>query len=407
MGIPRTIRATVLQVLRDFGKMAFVSGPRQVGKTTLAMDVRNDFTQGLSFNWDVITDQKRLLANPYFFEGEQRDPRKPFLVIFDEIHKYARWKNYLKGAYDRHRGEFRFLVTGSGRLDLFKKGGDSLMGRYLGIPLFPLSVGELSGNFPSWEQFRRSLTDPPEATPAATDAYRRLWQFSGFPEPFVRGSKTFYNMWFQERKSLLIRQDIRDAANIREISLLEMLSHMIPDRVGSPLSLNSLREDVGVAFETVRDWMLLLERFYYLVRIPPFTGSISRSLKKESKVYLYDWVEVAEESARFENMTALHLVKAVGTWRATGGGDIRLYYVRDKEKREVDFLIVEGRRPICLIECKLSDQSISPSLVRFQERLRVPTAIQIVRAGGVCRKTGSREATRWILSADRFLNLLP
>lgn len=389
------------------GKMAFLSGPRQVGKTTAAREFQKAFGQSLYFNWDIVTDQKKLLGNPYFFEAENRDASRPFLVVLDEIHKYARWKNYLKGAYDGYHRDFRFLVTGSGRLDLFKKGGDSLLGRYLSAPLFPLSVGELSGRLPSWAEFQNNLHDPPAAAAGAGDACRGLLRFSGFPEPFLKADVRFYNAWFQERKSLLVREDIRDAGAIREISLMEVLSHLIPDRVGAPLSINALREDVGVAFETARDWLLLLEQFFYLFRITPFTGSVARALRKEAKVYLYDWVEVPQEGFRFENLVALHLHKAVSTWRAMGEGDIALHYVRDKEKREADFLLTEKNRPICLIECKLSDTALSPALSHYQDRLRVPVAVQLVAAGGVCRKTARAGATQWVISADRWLGSLP
>jgi len=404
--LPRLLNRQ-LETITGHAKMAFLSGPRQVGKTTLAQEFRKTFSQSLYFNWDIITDQKRLLKNPYFFEEENRDPGKPFLVVFDEIHKYARWKNYLKGAYDGYHKEFRFLVTGSGRLDLFKKGGDSLLGRYLGAPLFPLSVGELSGRLPAWAQFKASLQELPAATPGATEAYGNLFRFSGFPEPFIKADTAFYNAWFQERKSLLVREDIRDAANIREISLMETLSHLVPDKVGAPLSINSLKEDVGVAFETVRDWLLILEQFFYMVRIPPYSASLARALRKETKAYLYDWVEVPQESFRFENLVALHLHKAVQTWRAMGEGDIDLHYVRDKEKREVDFLLTEKRQPVCLIECKFADADFAPALTHYQERLKVPVAVQLVHGGGVCRKTSRGGATQWVISADRWLDTLP
>ena len=173
------------------------------------------------------------------------------------------------------------------------------------------------------------------------------------------------------------------------------------------MSINSLKEDVGVAFETVRDWLLLLEQFYYMFRIAPFAGSLARALRKETKAYLYDWVEVPQEGFRYENMVALHLHKAVQTWRAMGEGDIGLYYVRDKEKREVDFLLTEKKRPVCLIECKLSDTAFSPALSRYQDTLRVPVAVQLVHASGVCRKTGRAGSTQLVISADRWLQLLP
>jgi predicted AAA+ superfamily ATPase len=405
--IRRTIDTHVLHVLNDWGKIALLSGPRQVGKTTLARDLQAQVGQGTYFNWDVVADQRRFVADPDFFEKADRDPAKPSLVVLDEIHKYARWKNWLKGAWDGHHDEFRFLVTGSGRLDLFRKGADSLMGRAIGVPLSPLSVGEVAGTLPSWDAFKAGLDHAPAESSENLDAYRALLRFGGFPEPFVRAEEAFHNVWHQERKTMLIRQDIRDATRIREVSLLEVLSHLVPPRVGSPLSVNSLREDVGVAFETVRDWLLVLEQFYYLFRVTPWSKSVARSLKKEAKVYLYDWVEVPGDGPRFENLVAMHLLKAVTTWRALGAGDVELHYVRDKEKREVDFVLTEGGQPVCLVECKSGDETPSPALRYFQGTLGVPTAVQLVNKPGICRKSREEGRSLWVVSADRWLAMLP
>ncbi len=343
------IKRTALEIIREIieqdKKMAFVSGPRQVGKTTLAKQYQARFGQGLYLNWDIPTHQKRILTDPLFFEKENRDPEKPFLVVLDEIHKYARWKNFLKGSYDQGQKDFRFLITGSGRLELFKKGGDSLLGRYFSVPLFPLGVGELQGKLTTLKDFKKMLGSPPSASAEAREGYSHLFRFSGFPEPFSRGTSTFYNRWFAERKTLLLREDIRDASAIREISLLEHLAQLIPDRVGNPLSLNALKVDVGVAFETIRNWVLLLEQFFYLFRLAPFTGRLTRTLKKETKAYLYDWVEIENDGPRFENLVAMHLWKAVGLWKAMGEGDLRLHFLRDKEKREVDFVLSEKGKP--------------------------------------------------------------
>lgn len=406
--IERTMLRLLKETLDVDRKMAFVSGPRQVGKTTLAQQYQRQVLQSRYVNWDAITDQKRLLREPYFFEKENRDPTKPFLIILDEIHKYARWKNYLKGAYDRFHEEFRFLVTGSGRLDLFKKGGDSLLGRYQSLPLHPLSVGEIGGTPLSFDRFKRLLVDLPPSMPASVERYEQLFHFSGFPEPFLRADTRFYNRWFEERKSLLIREDIRDATRLREMSLLEVLSHAMPDRVGSPLSLNALREEIGVAFETVRNWVLLLEQFFYLFRIYPYTGgSLTRSLRKEAKVYLYDWVEVPGEGLRFENLVALHLLKAVQLWRAMGEGRMALHYIRDKEKREVDFVLVEKDRPLCLVECKSSDDACAPALLYFQNKLQVPVAVQLVHKKNVSKRIRQHGLVQWIVSAHHWLTLLP
>lgn len=262
MTIRRGIEAHIAKILWDYGKMAFVSGPRQVGKTTMAKRLLADVQQGRYFNWDDLNDQRMLAKDPYFYEKSDREPNRRFLVVLDEIHKYRKWKSYLKGAFDRGNPEISFVVTGSGRLDLYSKGGDRLLGRYLGVPLFPLTVGELAGKKGCYQDFKDLLDNPPEAEPEASEAFRHLLELNGFPEPFARGEQTFLSIWSSERKKLLVREDIRDATSLRHLSQLEMLTSLVPDRVGSPLSIASLREDLGVAFETVRDWMSVLHQFY-------------------------------------------------------------------------------------------------------------------------------------------------
>ena len=344
--------------------------------------------QGLYFNWDIATDRRTLLADPYFFEKADRDPSRPFLVILDEIHKHPRWKNYLKGAYDGFAKEFRFLVTGSGRLDLFKKGGDSLVGRYFGIPLFPLTLGELLGRATAAKEFRQMLAAPLPAGRGDASLYRDLLPYGGFPEPFSRAEEAFHAMWAAERTSLLVREDIRDVTGIRNLAGMEHLAHLLPERVGGPLSINSLREDLEVAYETVRDWVLVLARFYYLFTLSPWTGKLSRMLRKEPKAYLYDWADLPSAPARFENLVALH-------------------YLRDKEKREVDFILLDGGKPLCLVECRSTDTSPAPDLRAYQERLGVATAVQLVNKDGVCRKMKNGPGSLWVISAARWLAMLP
>ncbi len=385
--------------------MLFISGPRQVGKTTVAQEYLAANKGGIYFNWDIITDQKKFTKNPYFFEDENRTLNN--IVVLDEIHKYSRWKNYLKGAYDKYKNEFLFIVVGSGRLDLFKKGGDSLLGRYVSLPLFQFSLAELSGYFTNFEQFKKYIIEDEPAHSVSRSDYEMLFELSGFPEPLLNGNKSYYNIWQQERKTLLIRKDIRDATNIRDISLLEILSHLIPERIGSPLSINALREDMGVAFETIRDWIDILAQFYYLFKIQPFAGSLARTLKKETKVYLFDWSEIDNISLRFENFMAAHLLKAVKTWKSIGEGNINLYYIRDKEKREVDFIITEKMKPICLIEAKISEEDCSQNLLYYQEKLNVPVAIQVLHKSGVLKKMKKNNKIQWIISADKYLLTLP
>ena len=405
--IERTLKRLLAEIVEKHRKIAFIPGARQVGKTTLARDYLGSFRQSFYFNWDDITDQKRLIRDPYFFEKLDRNPSLPFLVVFDEIHKYKDWKVYLKGAYDKFGSDFRFIVTGSGRLDFFRKGGESLLGRYFSAPLFPLTMGELTGKLPSAKDFFSSINNPETAAPETTQIFEQLMEFSGFPEPFSKADKKFHQMWFQERKTILTREDIRDLTLVKEISQIQLLSHLIPDKVGSPFSINSLRNDVNAAYGTVRSWIAMFEQLCYLFRIQPFTGSLKRSLRKESKVYLYDWSEVDGYGQRFENLVALHLFKAVSLWRAMGEADIGLYYVRDLEKREVDFLLADKKQPLCLIECKSSADEPTPSLTYFQKRLNVPVSVVLIPASNICRKIKAETGVQWTISADRWLSLLP
>ncbi|MBN1770523.1 MAG: ATP-binding protein [Deltaproteobacteria bacterium] len=402
---PRTLEPFVQKFLTTHRKMVFLSGPRQVGKTTLARACGRSHRQTLYFNWDILTDQRRLARNPYFFE--EADRTGDDLVLFDEIHKYARWKNYLKGAFDKYREDFLFLVTGSGRLDLYAKGGDSLLGRYLPLPLFPFTLSELHGRFVPPVEFRAAMVDGFPGTPGAQRDYRALSVFGGFPEPLTKGEDAFAEVWRRQRRTLLVREDIRDATRIRELSLLELLTHLVADRVGSPLSVNSLREDLGTAFETARDWLETLARFYFLFKVPPFAASLGRALRKEPKVYLYDWSELDDAGRRFENLVACHLFKAVRTWTAIGAGSFDLHYLRDKEKREVDFVVTERRRPVCLIEAKLGETELSPHLLHYQEKLGLPVVIQVVDRSGVERKLRRGDRVQWVVSADRWLCSVP
>jgi hypothetical protein len=402
---PRTLEPFVQQFLAAHRKMVFVSGPRQVGKTTLARSCGKAHRQAVYFSWDILTDQRKLARNPYFFE--EADRTGDDLVIFDEIHKYARWKNYLKGAYDKHRDDFVFIVTGSGRLDLYAKGGDSLLGRYVALPLFPFTLSEMHGRFARPADFKAALADGFAAVSGARQDFQALSAFGGFPEPLTKGDEAFANVWHRQRRTLLIREDIRDATRIREISLLELLAHLVADRVGSPLSVNSLREDLGVAFETVRDWVETLARFYFLFKVPPFATALSRALRKEPKVYLYDWSEIEDPGVRFENLVACHLLKAVRTWTAVGAGDFELWYLRDKEKREVDFVVTERGRPFCLIEAKAGETELAPHLLYYQEKLRLPAVVQVVGRSGIERKLRRNDRIQWVVSADGWLASLP
>ena len=331
-------------------KMAFVAGPRQVGKTTLALGLPG--ARAAYLNWDIARHRDRILR------GELPAGA---LWIFDEIHKYRRWRNYLKGLYDgRPRGQ-RILVTGSGRLDLYRFGGDSLQGRYHLLRLHPFSVAELGMSRPA------QLLD--------------LLRLGGFPEPFLGGSETQARRWSREYRSLLVREEVVALERIQDLGHLELLMLRLPELVGSPLSVNALREDLQVSHKTVVNWIGALERLFVVFRLAPFGASRIRAVKKEQKHYHLDWTVVPGDAARFENLVACHLLKWVHFEQDTQGRDLELRYFRDIEGREVDFVVVEGRRPRLLVECKWGDAEVDRSLRYLKARFPEADAWQISATG--------------------------
>ena len=379
----RYLHGELLRLLDEEGKMAFVAGPRQVGKTTLVRSLLPDEAANAGyFNWDVESHRRAVLRSPErFWEGAPARVGQLPRIVLDEIHKYPRWKRFLKGLFDASRGTVEILVTGSGRLDVYQKGGDSLFGRYGLYRLHPFTLGELLDSDRATvlapADFWRALAEPPPpGTAAKLDLLER---FTGFPEPLFAQSELRLQRWRKAHRDLILREDLHDLTRIRDIGLIDSLVDLLPGRVGSPLSLNALREDLGVAFGTVQTWLAALERLYYLFEIRPYAGRLARALRREGKVYLYDFTRIAEPGPRFENLVALALRKLCDAWTDFGHGDFALCYVRDKEKHEVDFLITESGKPHALIETKLGDSTVAPALHYFHERLRPVHSIQLVR----------------------------
>jgi hypothetical protein len=342
MGGGVRVRYLEAQVRRDLGrKMVFVAGARQVGKTTLA---RRLLGSGPGYlNWDAAPDREALLR------GEL--PASRFWV-FDEIHKYRLWRRFLKGLYDTRRAGQRILVTGSARLDFYRHGGDSLQGRYHLLRLHPLSAGELD---------------------LRTAAHLRdLLTLGGFPEPFFGGSEREARRWSREYRNLLVREELTSLERVTDLGRLELLMVRLPELVGAPLSLNALREDLQVSHATVANWIAILERLYALFRVAPFGAARIRAVKKEQKHYHLDWTVVPGEAQRFENLVGVHLLKWVHFRQDSEGRDVELRYFRDVDGREVDFVVVEGRKPTHLVECKWAETSVDPSL-RYL-KLRFPDA---------------------------------
>jgi uncharacterized protein len=351
--VSMTDRARYLhaQVVKDLDrKMVFVAGPRQVGKTTLARSLP-DASKGY-LNWDVADHRERIL------QGELPASR---LWVFDEIHKYRRWRNFLKGVYDARPKQQRILVTGSGRLDLYRYGGDSLQGRYHMLRLHPFSAAELG------------LT--------TAEDFATLLRLGGFPEPFLAGSQTEARRWSREYRTRLVREDVASLERIQDLGQLELLMLRLPDLVGSPLSVNALREDLRVSHKAVSAWMAALERLFAVFRLSPFGAPRIRAVSKEQKHYHYDWSLVSNEGARFENLVACHLLKWVHWREDTMGDNIELRYFRDKDGREVDFVVLDGGAPQLLVECKRADADVSASLRYLKKKFPDANAWQLSARG--------------------------
>jgi predicted AAA+ superfamily ATPase len=339
------------QVKKDLqNKMVFISGPRQVGKTTLAKTV---ITENASYlNWDIPRHREAIL---------KRELPLTNLWCFDEIHKYPAWRDYVKGVYDEFHDNHQIIITGSARLDMLRKSGDSLQGRYHHLRLHPLSIKELQ------------ITEQ--------DDFLELLQLGGFPEPYFSKSELEAKRWSVNYRSLLVNQESPAIETISDLAKLELLSLRLPELVGSPLSLNALRGDLQVAHKTVSRWLDIFENIYMIFRIPPFGSPLIRAVKKEQKHYHFDWSLIPEQAARFENMVASHLLKWVHFQRDVLGEEMQLRYFRDTDKREVDFCITRNNTAQIFVECKWTDNSTSPHLHYLQKKFPAAKFYQISAVG--------------------------
>ncbi len=340
--------------------MIFITGPRQVGKTHWARHLTPRY-----FNWDTSEVKKAFIKDPYFFRDlAQENP----LVTFDEIHKKRDWKKLLKGYYDSPARKENFIVTGSGRFDHYRKGSDSLQGRYFLYQMWPIIFDELSSrkkpspprDFSSWQPDSGSYHD------------KELIKLGGFPAPFLKGSEAFLARWKDQYLERLTHEDTRDFALIQHLDKLELLARLLPERLGSPLSENSLAEDVEVSPVTIKSWLKLFETLYFGFSVPPFSRKIHRAVKKERKWYFHQWTYVENLGVRFENYLAAQLGAACSAWTEQGHGRWELFYLRDQDRREVDFLLAKNLKPQCLIEAKSSPQEWPTSLKFYTKKLEVP-----------------------------------
>lgn len=350
--LPRYLESLIVKDLKE--KMVFLGGPRQVGKTTFSQSLLKNYRDHhpAYMNWDSIEDRKRIRTGDW--------PRTERLIIFDEIHKFIKWRGLVKGFFDTLKNTHQFLVTGSARLDYYRKGGDSLLGRYHYYRMHPLSLPEVS------PKFQRKDLD-------------RLFTYGGFPEPFLKQNSISLKRWHRQRHERIIFSDIRDLENVKEISNIELLVQALPDRVGSPLSRKNLAQDLEVDFKTVEKWITILENVYYCFRISPFGPPKIKAVKKEQKIYFWDWSEIEDEGARWENLVASQLLKYCHFYEDTEGDKMELRFLRDIEGREIDFVVLKNKRPLFAVECKTGEKKLSSHLKYFAERSNIPNFYQVHR----------------------------
>lgn len=397
--ISRHLTALVQRDLEE--KMVFVAGPRQCGKTTLARQVLAALG-GEYFDWDVSA-HRRLLR-------DEALPAGAGLWVFDELHKMRGWQRWLKGVYDLHAREHAILVTGSGHLDAYRRGGESLQGRYLLHRLHPFTLRELGGRPPRDPadvvgEIEAMAGSAPAGSAEQLEALVRL---GGFPEPLLSGSDRRAARWRLGYGTRLVRTDVRDLEAIRDLDRLELLFDRLPDCVGSVLSINALREDLEVAFETVRTWISALERLYAVYRVPPFGAPRIKAVKKEQKLYLWDWARVEAEPARFENLVLSHLLRLVHFLEDELGEKAELRYFRDTVGHEVDAIVLRKRRPWIAVEAKLDDRPLDAGLRYLLERVHVPFAFQVSLHGKVDTRLRDVGGSRVrLLPAAGFLSRLP
>jgi predicted AAA+ superfamily ATPase len=405
----RYLMNDIQELCFNANKMAFISGPRQAGKTTLAKwMLKQRGNSGHYYNWDETKFRRLWAKDPANVIPEEEQAKKS-LIVLDEIHKAKLWKRSIKGIYDTLENPCDILVTGSAKLNVYRKGSDSLMGRYYHLRLHPFSLAELIGKSRAIDPdqlLNNIFSNTLKSNARTTELLENLIKFGPFPDPLFSQSVRKLNLWRRSRIEKLVREDLRDLSRLPELSQVEMLVSLLPERVGSPLSINSLREDLEVAHTTVQRWLSYLNELYYHFEVKPYHKSFPRAIKKEGKLYLWDWSEVADPGARFENLIASHLLKYCHYLTDTGFGEFKLHYLRNKEKEEIDFLIVKDKKPWLPIEVKLNDENPSPNWLPFMKHMKCTRALQVTLKNNVFKIVKNDGFDLLVISADKFLQYL-
>jgi uncharacterized protein len=363
-------------------KIVLLTGPRQSGKTTLSKMLSNNFDY---FNFDNPEHRLGLIERSW--------DRSKDLIIFDELHKLKNWKSWLKGIYDTEGVQPRIIVTGSAKLDTYKKVGDSLAGRFFQFRLHPLDLKEI-----------KKISNP-DNLQAVLD---RLLDTGGFPEPYLEGSTRFYNRWKRSHMDIILKQDMIDLENVRQITSIETLIQLLRKRVGSPVSYNSLAQDLQCSDKTIKRWLTILENMYVIFRVQPFHRNIARSILKAPKYYFYDTGQVIGDSGiKLENLTACALLKKIHYIEDCYGEQAQIYYLKTKDSREIDFFITRNEAPFLMLEVKWADSTPSRNFSIFGKRFPGVKKVQIVkkldREKTYPEGTEIRSAHNWL--ADFSLSL--
>jgi len=375
-------------IKEDLGeKMVFLGGPRQVGKTTIARDIIAKEFKSAYYNWDKIKDRLNALKGEW--------PPDSKLIILDEYHKYSRWKNWIKGEFDTNKEIYKFLLTGSARLNIFRFGGDSLQGRYHYYTLHPFSLAEIKGLIPDIKPFEELVFH----NNIEPDLLPLLLKFGGFPEPILKSNLRFWRRWQNEKIERLFKEDIRDLTRIQDIGNLSLMAELLNEKAGFILSINSLSHDLQINFRTTANWLDTFELFYYCFRVPPFQSKRIASVRKEKKLYLWDWSTIKEDGPMLENLIGSHLLKFCDYLYSYEGYKMSLSFLRDSTGREVDFLVTCDNKPWFSVEVKNTDTSISKNLYYFKKKLSIPFSYQVVKK---CRKEYIQKGVR-VMPADKFL----
>ncbi len=362
---PRRLKVVVQEDLNK--KMVLLSGPRQCGKTTLAKSLGPQ----AYYNWDITKDRKLLLA------GELDDLAD--LWVLDEIHKDRKWRNRLKGLYDEYHENHRILVTGSAKLGLYSRGGDSLQGRYYQHRLHPFTLSEIADLPFRQATWTEKIDDSTLRSLRAQ--FDQLILLGGFPEPLLSGSEVEARRWRLNYSQRLIEDEVRSLEQVHDLARLELLLDHLPQTVGSVLSINSLREDLDVSFNTAKKWIEILERLYAVFRIYPFGSPKLKAVKKEAKLYFWDWSWIQNPAARFENLIAVHLLRWVHWQQDVLGEKYELRYFRNTVGHEVDFIVLKDNQPILAVEVKVDDRAADAGIKYLLERLPIAQAFQVSQKG--------------------------